>query len=374
LQRELLRRHAAGQRVLLVIDEAHAMPTESLEEVRLLSNLETGRHKLVNIVLFGQPELDVLLALPMLRQVQDRITHRFSLQALRKEESSAYVEHRLRAAGWHGGQLLAPAALACLIKASDGRARRINLLADKALLAAYAQGARRVELEHVKSAVRELPRLRIAKPDRSTLFWRVAAGSAVCAVVAVAAWAVLAWYPVPAVVPTPVAAIMRKEPLVAVTFQEIQTPAASLALDEPLKHASAVPIPPTPVAPQASAPTAPVALPAAAPESKHFDAVVTRTQQWLQQENLNGFTVQLAIFNATDNPNDYLQSVLAQLPPSQVFASQSMYKAALHTSVFYGSFTSFADAARAIENLPAALRGNKPSVRSWVKIKMEQTS
>jgi septal ring-binding cell division protein DamX len=102
--------------------------------------------------------------------------------------------------------------------------------------------------------------------------------------------------------------------------------------------------------------------------------VVTRTQQWLQQENLNGFTVQLAIFNATDNPNDYLQSVLAQLPPTQVFASQSMYKAALHTSVFYGSFTSFADAARAIENLPAALRGNKPSVRSWVKIKMEQTS
>ena len=98
LQHELLRRHSLGQRVLLVIDEAHAMPPESLEEVRLLSNLETGQHKLVNIMLFGQPELDELLTDRRLRQVRDRIVHRFKLMPLPPLDTSAYVDHRLRAA------------------------------------------------------------------------------------------------------------------------------------------------------------------------------------------------------------------------------------------------------------------------------------
>ena len=157
LQQELLRRHAAGQRVLLVIDEAHAMPAESLEEVRLLSNLETGQHKLVNIMLFGQPELDTLLAEPRLRQVRDRVIHRFELPPLQTSEVGAYIDHRLRAAGWQGAGLFTPAALSRLVKSSGGRARRINLLADKALLAAYAQNERQVEVRHVDDALRELP-------------------------------------------------------------------------------------------------------------------------------------------------------------------------------------------------------------------------
>ena len=157
LQQELLRRHASGKRVLLVIDEAHTMPVESLEEVRLLSNLETGQHKLVNIMLFGQPELDDLLAQPKLRQVRDRVIHRFDLERLHDDEISAYIDHRLRAAGWSGGRLFNDAAMTQLVRASDGRARRINLLADKALLAAYAGDARTVDLSHVKAAMTELP-------------------------------------------------------------------------------------------------------------------------------------------------------------------------------------------------------------------------
>jgi len=157
LQQELLRRHAADRRVLLVIDEAHTMPVESLEEVRLLSNLETGQHKLVNIMLFGQPELDDLLAQPKLRQVRDRVIHRFDLERLHDDEISAYIDHRLRAAGWSGGRLFSESAMAQLVRASDGRARRINLLADKALLAAYAGGERTVDLPHVKAAMAELP-------------------------------------------------------------------------------------------------------------------------------------------------------------------------------------------------------------------------
>lgn len=158
LQQELLRRHALGQRVLLVVDEAHAMPPESLEEIRLLSNLETQSHKLVNIMLFGQPELDTVLADPRLRQVRDRVIHRFELQALPHAEACAYVDHRLRAAGWKGGALFTPGALALLVKAAAGRARRINLLADKALLGAYAEGALVVEAQQRQRCVRRVAR------------------------------------------------------------------------------------------------------------------------------------------------------------------------------------------------------------------------
>lgn len=156
LHQELLRRHANGERVLLVIDEAHAMPAESLEEVRLLSNIETGQHKLVNILLFGQPELDTLLAEPRLRQVRDRVIHRFELTPFSRDDGQAYVDHRLRIAGWRGGHLFSRSALGLLLKSSGGRARRINLLADKSLLAAYAGNARQVARTHVQSALREL--------------------------------------------------------------------------------------------------------------------------------------------------------------------------------------------------------------------------
>ena len=169
LQHELLRRHASGQRVLLVIDEAHTMPIESLEEVRLLSNIETGQHKLVNIMLFGQPELDDLLTEPKLRQLRDRVIHRFDLERLHADEIGAYIDHRLRAAGWTSARLFSPQALAQLVKVSDGRARRINLLCDKALLAAYAQGKESVDEHHVNSAARELPTVRPGREGAANL-------------------------------------------------------------------------------------------------------------------------------------------------------------------------------------------------------------
>ena len=197
LQHELLRRHASGQRVLLVIDEAHTMPIESLEEVRLLSNIETGQHKLVNIMLFGQPELDDLLAEPKLRQLRDRVIHRFDLERLHADEIGAYIDHRLRAAGWTSARLFSPQALAQLVKVSDGRARRINLLCDKALLAAYAQGKESVDEHHVNSAARELPTVRPGRAGKvqqtwGNPVWQIAAASlAAAGVSGLLVWATL---------------------------------------------------------------------------------------------------------------------------------------------------------------------------------------
>ncbi len=169
IQQALLQRHAQGRRAVVLIDEAQAMQPQSLEEIKLLSNLETERHKLLQIVLFGQPELDELLALPALRQVRDRVVHRFELQPLVGPDAAAYVEHRLRRAGWQGGALFEPAALRRLLAASDGRIRAIHQLADKALLAAFAQGVRQVTDGHVRRAVDEVRATGLKRPRRSPL-------------------------------------------------------------------------------------------------------------------------------------------------------------------------------------------------------------
>lgn len=165
IQQALLERHAQGRRAVVLIDEAQAMPPESLEEIKLLSNLETAEHKLLQIVLFGQPELDDLLALPSLRQVRDRVVHRFDLQPLNGPDAAAYIEHRLRRAGWQGGALFEPRALKQLTEASGGRIRAIHLLADKALLAAFAQGAQQVNQAHVRMALTEFHSTGARKKD-----------------------------------------------------------------------------------------------------------------------------------------------------------------------------------------------------------------
>ncbi len=143
LQEYLLTRHAAGANVVVFIEEAQSMPLETLEEVRLLSNLETHRHKLMQIVLFGQPELDRKLENRSIRQLRERITHSFYLQPLNEQEIREYLHFRLQAAGCPLPQLFSPKAEIMLAKASAGLSRRINILADKSLLATYADPASR---------------------------------------------------------------------------------------------------------------------------------------------------------------------------------------------------------------------------------------
>lgn len=155
LQQELIKRHAQGRQVVVLIDEAHAMPADSIEEVRRLSNMETDNRKLVQLVLCGQPELDTLLSAPHLRQVRDRVVYRLMLRNLSQDDSSAYLDHRLRVAGWRGGRMFSWLGERLLLADARGRARRLNLIADKALLAAYAEGKRQVNAKHVWLAIRD---------------------------------------------------------------------------------------------------------------------------------------------------------------------------------------------------------------------------
>lgn len=155
LQRRLLRLHGQGKRVIVLIDEAHAMPPGTLEEVRLLSNLETGHHKLMQILLVGQPELDDVLATREMRPLRERITDHFRLEPLTAGDIAGYLEFRLQRAGARQALFEARAA-ALLAKASQGLARRINILAEKSLLAAFAEGAAQVEISHVRQAIIEV--------------------------------------------------------------------------------------------------------------------------------------------------------------------------------------------------------------------------
>ena len=153
LQDKLIDIHSSGRQVVALIDEAHAMPLGTLEEIRLLSNLETGTEKLLQIVLFGQPELDQHLALPHMRQLKERITHGFTLAPLPPRDIKDYLAFRLRAAGYHGPDLFGPEVLRIITDASEGLTRRINIFADKTLLAAFAAGTHSVSADHARAAV-----------------------------------------------------------------------------------------------------------------------------------------------------------------------------------------------------------------------------
>ena len=147
LNEYLLRRHAEGRQVVVFVEESQSMPIATLEEIRLLSNLETKQHKLLQIVLFGQPELDDNLRKPEIRQLRERITHSFSLAPLSADEVRAYLAFRLRAAGYHGPDLFHAAGIRYLTHATGGLTRRINIVADKALLAAFADNTHNVSAQ-----------------------------------------------------------------------------------------------------------------------------------------------------------------------------------------------------------------------------------
>ncbi len=168
--------HARGRRVVLCLDEAQAMPIETLEALRLLSNLETERRKLLQVVLFGQPELDARLDDPSIRQLRQRISFSCNLGAMSVEDVEYYVAHRLGVAAYRGPGLCARAAGRPRHRASRGIPRLVNVLAHKAMIAAFGEGVHLVGMRYVKEAVAdtESTRLRLT-PQRVRIIKAAAA-------------------------------------------------------------------------------------------------------------------------------------------------------------------------------------------------------
>ena len=155
LQNHLELKITEGKRVVILVDEAHAMPLETMEELRLLYNLQVGNHKLMHIVLVGQPELNEKLSQPNMRQLKDRIIHHFSMLPLSQNIIESYLLFRMRTAGYRGPTPFSNAAASLIGKASQGLMRRVNILADKSLLAAFVENTHNIEIRHVQAAIRD---------------------------------------------------------------------------------------------------------------------------------------------------------------------------------------------------------------------------
>jgi len=169
IQHTLVKLAKAGKQVVLVIDEAQAMPEETIEALRLLSNLETESDKLLQIVLFGQPELDVVLAKKNLRQLKQRITFQHYLKPLQRKDIEQYISHRMILAGYKGGRLFDAKAINLLCRASKGIPRLVNILCHKALMSAFGEGEKVIQYRHMFAA--------ISDTESVSLTWRARCAS-----------------------------------------------------------------------------------------------------------------------------------------------------------------------------------------------------
>lgn len=173
IYRYLLQANTAGRRTVVIIEEAQNLTSDVLEQLRMLTNLETDQHKLMQIIMIGQPELLDLLALPELRQLEQRVTARFHLKPLTMRETAEYIVHRLRIAGMRE-PIFSLAALKKVHQLSGGIPRRINLLCDRAMLGAYVKGAREIDIGMLKKAASEVfgaKRRRSSKFNLPLLGW-----------------------------------------------------------------------------------------------------------------------------------------------------------------------------------------------------------
>lgn len=192
LQNHLVEQHTRGRRVIAFIDEAQAMPDESLEEIRLLSNFETSRDKLLQIVLFGQPEFEEKLRQQNMRQLRERITVSLKLKPFGSADVREYIATRLRAAGYNGAPLFSSDACRLIVVVSQGLSRRINVLADKAMLSAYERTSRTVDYADAQRAMKDVNfgkmRYRSEQSRRISKQLTLGVAAAACVLLAVAAF------------------------------------------------------------------------------------------------------------------------------------------------------------------------------------------
>lgn len=171
----LLKAYSTGIKVVLLIDEAQQLSIEVLEQIRLLTNLETNTHKLLKIILIGQPELNYILASTQLRQLSQRITARYHLQALSLDEIEKYISNRLKVAGGQR-QIFTKASIKLVHKYSKGIPRIINVLCDRCLLGAYVKGRHVVDVKTVRESAKEVLSVQSSKINEQALLYMLLGG------------------------------------------------------------------------------------------------------------------------------------------------------------------------------------------------------
>ncbi len=373
LHDKLIELHGQGRQVVVLIDEAHAMPMETLEEIRLLSNLETSHHKLLQLVMFGQPELDQTLARSDMRQLKERITQHFTLEPMRQDDIAEYIEFRMRTAGYKGPQPFTPGAIKLIASASLGLTRRVNILAEKSLLAAFAEGQHEITQKEVTAAIRDTA----YDHPRAAMWRKVAIAVAVVAAVAVAATLVVVFgngsaqrKPAPAptnaaAAPAPVApsAAVAEEPTVAAPVNP--APGAEPAPDGVSPRLT------FPAAAAAATVPETVLAAAAARLSPAAQQRLYETRQWIDATDSRRWFIQLVTTDTSqiDYAQNYLTMADRLLKPAHARLYMADTGKEQRIGIIYGEFATMGAAYAAIEQLPPELRTNSPFPRQvlWLE-------
>jgi MSHA biogenesis protein MshM len=341
LQNYLLARHTEGKHVVVFVEEAQGVPLPTLEEIRLLSNLETERDKLLQIVLFGQPELDVNISRAEMRQLRERITHSFDLPPLTADEIHEYLAFRLRTAGYHGPDLFGAAVIRYMADVSSGLTRRVNILADKSMLAAFADNTHNITLKHAKTAANDSEFGTVPKQPLSWLKPTIAALALLALGIAIGLL------------------FNRSNPAVS------SAPASTLT----------PPAPQTAVLPKAQpehksepATTTPIA---AKPAADALENRLAETDAWLEKQVPNTLTIQLVGSNSPQMIEHFIATLGRSLEANQVYVFRTQVGGKPSMTVTYGSFASRKEAAQALDGMTDNFKRNHPILRSIKGIRAE---
>ncbi len=334
LQKYLLERHAQNKQVVVFVEEAQSMPVETLEEIRLLSNLETDEHKLLQMVLFGQPELDEKLRTPAIRQLKERITHSFYLDPFPSSDIYEYLNFRMRAVGYRGPDIFSAKIANNIEKKSSGLTRRINILADKALLAVYSEGGHKIDNKHIDIAARDSDFI-------ASVNWKPASlAVGIIAIIGLSFWLGTQQAGIKQGNVETVAAVaeptLKKEqtPVVAEIPEQIQTQNLSVmdVIDD----------------------------------GDLLQQRINQTERWLEQADDAAFTIQLVLMDvwARDKVNEFLADVASSADIESIYIYQAKIQGKAMYSVLYSDYASRDRAVEGLKSLPEKLRSHGAYLRT----------
>ncbi|VAW52606.1 MSHA biogenesis protein MshM [hydrothermal vent metagenome] len=333
IQTHLLKKHASNRQVVLFVEEAQSMPIDTLEEIRLLSNLETDQNKLLQMVLFGQPELDEKLSQPQIRQLKERITHSFNLSPFPQDDTLCYLNFRLRAVGYKGPDVFNKKTAGVVKKYSDGLTRRINILADKSMLAAFSENSHTVTASHVKSAAMDSEFKKKFDGKNLVAFFTVI----VIVVIALIAGI----------------HIGRKnstEINIATTPSKVVSVVTETSAINPIQKS-------------------PKNI------SENIRLRIKKTQQWLVTVPDNNYSIQLFMARTSDADNvaEFLNDVPETLDFAKIYIYETVISGRAWYSVLYNNFTTQDMAITQLKALPHSLKNSEPYLRRVGAIKKDLT-
>ena len=360
LQNYLLEKHAHNKQVVVFVEVAQGMPIETLEEIRLLSNLETNDDKLLQMVLFGQPELDEKLRNNSIRQLKERITHNFYLDPFPAQDVYQYLNFRMRAVGYHGPDLFSPKMANNIERKSNGLTRRINILADKALLAAFSDGGHDIKSKHISLAAKD-------SDFGQDIRWQPAAKVFISLLVILAA--IWVGTLLPNIIP------MTKKPMSSEALQSAQK--SSVTNQKPAQIPSPViekeKVTPLILSEQKVISQTPNNYIADVKTQNLLEQRLQQTDAWLNTALDDSFTIQLILLDS-DLENDairFLNMSSRDLSIDDIYIYKVSINGRMYYSMIYNDYITRSQATNQLQELPSRIKNNGPFLRTIRAIKSD---